>query len=88
MRLLKLLVPLIPLASLVPAENILEARSAYTTSVIATVTVTIYKGTTATHATPSQESKGGGGADSGRTVVSAFLPCQQHPPVRTSTSTS
>ena len=74
MRLLQLLVPLIPLASLVPAENILEARSAYTTSVIATVTVTVFTGTTATHATPTQETQGGGGNDNGRTVVSSFLP--------------
>lgn len=67
MRLLQLLLPLLSLASLVSAD-ILAARSAPTTR-YATITVTVYTGTTATHATPTQETVGGGGENNGRTVV-------------------
>lgn len=67
MRLLQLLLPLVPLASLVSAD--LEVRSAYTTSIVKTVYITIHTGKSHL-STVSQETNGGGGQNNGHTVVS------------------
>jgi hypothetical protein len=63
MRLLTLLLPLLPLLSVASAS----APSTHYKTI--TKTVTKYTGTAKPHATPTQEHPGGGGADSGRTIV-------------------
>jgi hypothetical protein len=69
MRLLTLLIPLLPLLSVASAS----APSTHYNTV--TKTITTYTGTSKAHATPTQEHAGGGGADSGRTVVCLPTPC-------------
>lgn len=67
MRLFTLLLPLLPLASVVSAN----AKSTHYQTV--TKTITIFTGTSKAHVTPTPESRGGGGNDSGRTIVRSPL---------------